>query len=493
MSIASRAALTQEAAESPPSKQSGQNPAQCGRGWEVGIQQPPSFTLTQRATSGRLWLYDRPMDSLPVGAAPRQYYVLRQAPMVPGESVILARAGSLQRTQEKRVEATLCAAGGGGPATSGTPTPAAQTLALSNGHISPRDSSPCSVEVWEGAHLMRLRKPGISRPEAPRTRRSRGRVAGYSRRSRARLMERLAQVRTVEVALPMFTSRTFPDRVPGAAEIPGMDDRFWKRLQRRFPDAGIIWHRELKDRKSGETVGEFVPHFHELVWNVNRFFPFKEERGEWVRVERHGSEWRTFIAWLDDDGRKVWMLQSCAPDMDTVEGGRCENEDTFSAWWSRNWYEVVGSGDWWHFYHGGYVELLQSSHAVRCYLTKSAAYLSKEEDDACKASSYYMGARSWGVRSGENIPWGNPVAMPISQAVFYCLRRAGAAYISKVTQRARRFQPCRVFVNQPAEWLRLSSYYARSGIGPAPFSSERSGQPMLSRSSLPGPRSGPLR
>jgi hypothetical protein len=297
-------------------------------------------------------------------------------------------------------------------------------------------------------------------------------------------MERLARVRTVDVALPMFTSRTFPDRVPDAAEIPVMDDRFWKRFQRRFPDAGVVWHRELKDRKSGETVGEFVPHFHEMVWGVNRFFPFKEERGEWVRVEAVGDTWRTHFASINDEGRKVWQLQAIA------HGG----EDTVFDWWARNWYEVVGSGDWWHFYHGGYVELLQSSHAVRCYLTKPMAYLSKEEDvEARKASPYYMGARSWGVRSPEKIPWGDLVSMPISQAVFYCLRRAGAAYISKVSGRARRFQPCRVFVNQPADWLRLSSYYARSGIGAAPLSSERSYQPMLSRSSLPGPRSGPLR
>ena len=217
---------------------------------------------------------------------------------------------------------------------------------------------------------MRLRKPGISRPDAPRTRRSRGRVAGYSRRSRARLMERLAQVRTVDVALPMFTGRTFPDLVPPPAEIPGMDDRFWKRFQRRFPDAGVIWHRELKDRKSGETVGEFVPHFHEMVWGVNKYFPFKEEHGEWVCFEAVGNTLRTHLATINDDGRKVWHLQSVVTGL----------EDSLGEWWRRNWYEIVGSGDWWHYYYGGYVEALQSAHAVRCYLTKPMAYLSKEED-----------------------------------------------------------------------------------------------------------------
>src|ERR1035441_10016234 len=251
--------------------------------------------------------------------------------------------------------------------------------------------------------------------------------------------------------------------VSDAADIPGMDDRFWKRVQRRFPEAGVIWHRELKDRKSGETAGEWVPHFHELLWNVNRFFPFKEERGEWVRVEAVGDTWRTHIASINDEGRKVWQLQAI------VHGA----DDQLCDWWARNWYEVVGSGDLWHFYHGGYVEVLQSAHAVRCYLTKSAAYMSKEQDGVCKASPYYMGARSWGVRSPENIPWGDPVSMPISQAVFFCLRRAGAAFISKVSQRARRFQPCRVFVNQPAHWLRLSSYYARSRDCPSEETGEQ--------------------
>ena len=320
----------------PLSKASGQNPPRVGCGWEVGPEQSSKFhvDLTGQVCQA-VGVDDEPMDSLPVGPPRGQHFILRHAPVAPGESVILARAAALQRVQELRVQDTIIAAGGVGPGVAGTATSAARTLALSNGHISPHENSPCSVEVFQGAHLMRLRKPGISRPDAPGTRRRRGRVAGYSRRSRARLMERLAQVRTVDVALPMFTSRTFPDRVPCPAEIPVMDDRFWKRFQRRFPEAGVIWHRELMDRKSGETVGEFVPHFHEMVWGVNKYFPFKEEHGEWVCFEAVGNTLRTHLATINDDGRKVWHLQSVVTGL----------EDSLGEWWRRNWYEIVGSGD----------------------------------------------------------------------------------------------------------------------------------------------------
>jgi hypothetical protein len=151
-----------------------------------------------------------------------------------------------------------------------------QNFNWSNGHISPQDclreAAGCKAEVWRGAGLVRLvGVPGRSETLPAELIRHRGRVAGQSRKARARQMSKLAKVRTVGVPLPFFAARTFPDRVPDAGLVPGMDDRFFKRLLRRFPDAGVFWRRELQERKSGKaSLGELVPHFHDLIWGVPR-------------------------------------------------------------------------------------------------------------------------------------------------------------------------------------------------------------------------------
>lgn len=43
-----------------------------------------------------------------------------------------------------------------------------------------------------------------------------------------------------------------------------------KRIMRRFPDCGAIWRMELKRRKSGESKGLLVPHYHVLLFGVKQ-------------------------------------------------------------------------------------------------------------------------------------------------------------------------------------------------------------------------------
>jgi hypothetical protein len=277
-------------------------------------------------------------------------------------------------------------------------------------------------------------------------------------------MAKLARVRTADTALPFFATRTFPDHVPPPAEVLSIDDRFFKRLFRRFPGVGVFWGRELKERKSGvESKGQWVPHFHDLIWGVPRWFPFKPESGEWVKVVKVGQEWHTHIAYLGVDKVKRWGLMS-------VSYGP---EDCFDDWMARNWYEVVGSGDLYHYSldahgrrHGVDVSLPQDGQAVRNYCTKPMRYLSKPEEESRCSSPYFTGARSWGVRGGSNIPWGNPVVVPITDAVFNCLMRMGALYIRKASKRVRRFRSRRVFVGDPVQWLRMADYFIVQGDAP---------------------------
>jgi hypothetical protein len=212
-----------------------------------------------------------------------------------------------------------------------------------------------------------------------------------------------------------------------------------------------------------------VPHFHDLIWGVPRFFPCRAERGEWIRfLERPGSEgriWETYIRYKRTDGTITeWGLIS---EISSGDGGP---EDCFADWMARNWYEVVGSGDLYHYSmdahghrHGTELDLPRDGQAVRNYVMKPMLrYVSKEEVEACHASPYFQGARSWGVRGGQNIPWGSPVSMPITRAVYFCLLRAATKYVRAVTGRGRRFRCCSVFSGDPQQWARLADYFLQA-------------------------------
>lgn len=67
-------------------------------------------------------------------------------------------------------------------------------------------------------------------------------------------------------------------------------------------------------------------------------------------------------------------------------------------WFSRNWYDVAGTGDRRHFLAGTNVKHLASAHLVFCYVAK---YLSKVDQEAvCQ----YPG-RFWGVVNPKFIRW----------------------------------------------------------------------------------------
>ena len=80
-------------------------------------------------------------------------------------------------------------------------------------------------------------------------------------------------------------------------------------------------------------------------------------------------------------------------------------KDEIRHWFSRNWYDVAGTGDMRHFLAGTNVKQLASAHHVFCYVAK---YLSKVDREAvCQ----YPG-RFWGVVNPKNIPLGKRVVLP---------------------------------------------------------------------------------
>lgn len=121
----------------------------------------------------------------------------------------------------------------------------------------------------------------------------RGEVTRFSEDSKRRLMQLLNMVQR-DVSLVCFVTLTFPDEY-----FPlNQDPEDWKerlrlfewRFRRAFPNGAFVWRVEVEDRKSGEHIGEFFPHFHLLTFGVSltELRPFVAEH--WNEIAGFGSE-----------------------------------------------------------------------------------------------------------------------------------------------------------------------------------------------------------
>jgi hypothetical protein len=120
----------------------------------------------------------------------------------------------------------------------------------------------------------------------------RGEVTRFSESSRLRLMRLLNMVRND--IRPLFVTLTYPDEFGERYQEPEVWKRdiraFEHRFRRAFPGCSFVWRLEVVDRKSGEFVGKFFPHFHLLVFGVKlremrEFVPVN-----WNEIAGYGSE-----------------------------------------------------------------------------------------------------------------------------------------------------------------------------------------------------------
>lgn len=194
---------------------------------------------------------------------------------------------------------------------------AAAALGLSTSHISPRGSlchKTFAAEVAVGGQVLSLKgrkHPGTAPPPGA----SRGVVSTLSKRSRKRLLRKLASIDHDKLhCMPLFVTLTYPGTWPADPKQWKRDlDNICKRLQRRFPNAAIVWKLEPQQRGA--------PHFHLLLFNV---------------------------PWLDRD----WIAQA--------------------------WYDVVGSNDPNHLLAGTEVRRVRSWRGVLSYAAKYVAKVNEE-------------------------------------------------------------------------------------------------------------------
>jgi hypothetical protein len=151
----------------------------------------------------------------------------------------------------------------------------------------------------------------------------RGTVRQFSRRSRVRLLQRLASIAWRRLGYrPLFLTLTYPASWPSDERIWHRHlDSFRKALQRRWGKAGVFWRLELQRRGA--------PHFH-LIW--------------------FGGLPETLI----------WE---------------------FRFWLSATWYRIVDSGDPKHLAAGTNATAVRSSNGAMFYAGKYTAKTGDEEGE----------------------------------------------------------------------------------------------------------------
>ena len=124
------------------------------------------------------------------------------------------------------------------------------------------------IEICANGNLVKCQLPGI-KPVGKRGA-NRGRVQGFSRKSRLNMMRTVSRLDSARK--PLFFTLTYPDEFENNLDGHEIKEvhlkKFWKRLIYHSLEVSAIWKLEYKERKSGKHVGKLYPHFHLLVWGL---------------------------------------------------------------------------------------------------------------------------------------------------------------------------------------------------------------------------------
>lgn len=364
---------------------------------------------------------------------------------------------------------------------------------LSMAHNRPHEDDWTFKACTDGA-LCEIKAPPMSLKQTIRaTCTKRGKIKGFSRGSRGRLLKTVGRLR--QDVLPVFVTVTYPDDFPVTPERWQRDlAALWRRIRRQWPEAAAIWKKEFKRRKSGVNEGKVAPHYHMLLW-----LPAWVAKGkaDWIRHWKlqlarvqvaDGRELISITCYeagmevkIEDKGPDVkvvrrqitsrkgnyerveyWKMdginhltQDACRAADGMEGVILEPEKAVQSWFAVNWYEVVGSGEPRHLAAGTRVETVKSVRGVFAYASK---YLAKVEDDP--ATEYESIGRCWGIMGREHLPWATIIEMSLPYEQGIRLKRAAVRYLQSKRDKKKR---CRSrapgmwwLSSAPPAWLKLA-------------------------------------
>jgi len=194
-------------------------------------------------------------------------------------------SGSLRRSVDMSTGEIIFIEGEGGACQNSAEVSFQDTARL-DASLSTCHNSP-QIEYRSGASVMKVKRTQRPKQEEnqEQERVKRGKVVGFSAKSRNRLMRTLAEVR--RDCLPAFVTLTFPNNYPTVERAKRDLDTFVKRLSRQFPNVAGVW--KLEPQKRG------APHFHLLIWGAvqNDLLAFIPDA--WYQVV--GSDDPNHLAW----------------------------------------------------------------------------------------------------------------------------------------------------------------------------------------------------
>lgn len=241
---------------------------------------------------------------------------------------------------------------------------------------------------------------------------TRGMISDFSHNSRKRLIQFCSSINIEKIGLPDFVTLTYPAEWP--EEPTKWKDQlraFFMRFERLVPDYALIWRIEPQKRGA--------PHFHIAVWGAG------------------------------------WLL--------TSEGKQ---------WLSRQWFEVVGSGDEKHLRAGTSIEPVSTWGKWISYVSK---YMAKVGDKSRKQVFDYDVGRYWGVRNKKRLQV-DIETEAVSVEKFIRIRRVLKKMMD--SEKRRRGLPVRKFnynIEVPGLWCMLRPETAGAIMalfdndGPLPF------------------------
>jgi hypothetical protein len=170
------------------------------------------------------------------------------------------------------------------------------------------------VQLAKGGEFLKLRGEGASSSQDRSY--CRGLVKGFSAKSRRRLFDFFASLDRRGSAPEIFVTLTYSDLSYGSQweTWKGHLQAIARRLKRQHPGIAFVWRLEVKPRQTGDHVGELMPHFHFLVWNVDAI-DVDWLRASWTEIVGTGdtvrvnvkrvSGWRGACSYLSKDIGKL--------------------------------------------------------------------------------------------------------------------------------------------------------------------------------------------
>jgi hypothetical protein len=254
---------------------------------------------------------------------------------------------------------------------------------LSMAHNRPHEDDWTFKACTDGA-LCEIKAPPMSLKQTIRaTCTKRGKIKGFSRGSRGRLLKTVGRLR--QDVLPVFVTVTYPDDFPVTPERWQRDlAALWRRIRRQWPEAAAIWKKEFKRRKSGVNAGKVAPHYHKLLW-IPQWVA--QERADWIRYWKlelariQVADGKALICTARFKAGKEVKIEDKGPDVQVVRrqitgrkedyeiveywkmdginhltyyasqiagwsaGQIVEPKKAIQSWFAVMWYEIVGSGE----------------------------------------------------------------------------------------------------------------------------------------------------